>query len=106
MLGSLWVRFLRVGVWEVPVWGQCRSVWGLPVGDTPLLTFLPMKTGEGLRDFHLLVSCCSVGVPLCHFSGQVSRGSGSPPLQRSALNASERTRQQPGSRFLLCALLS
>ena len=44
------------------------------MGDTPLLTFLPMKAGEGLRDFLLLVSCCSVGVPLCHFSGQESRG--------------------------------
>lgn len=88
------------------MWGQCGSVWGLLVGDTRLLTFLPMKAGEGLRDFLLLVSCCSVGVPLCHFSGQVSRGSRSPPLQHSALNASERTGQQPGSRFLLCAPLS
>ena len=50
--------FLRVGVWEVPMWGQCGSL----CGDTPLLTFLPMKAGEGLGDLLLLVSCCSVGV--------------------------------------------
>ena len=61
-LRGLWVGFLRVGVWEVPMWGQCGSVRGDTVRDTTLLTFLPMKAGEGLRDLLLPISCCSVSV--------------------------------------------
>ena len=48
-LRGLWVRFLRMGVWEVPLWGQCGSLWGLLVEDTPLLAFLLTKAGKGLR---------------------------------------------------------
>ena len=44
------------------MWGQCGSLCGDTVGDTPLLTFLPMKAGEGLGDLLLLVSWCSVSV--------------------------------------------
>ena len=54
------------------------SVWRLLVRASQLLTVLPL-TREGHKDFPLLVSCCSVGVPLCHFSAQVSLGSAPPP---------------------------
>ena len=53
------------------------SVWRLLVKAPWLLTVLPL-TREGHRDFPLLVSCYSVGVPLCHFA-QVSSGSAPPP---------------------------
>lgn len=61
-LRGLWVEFLRVGVWEVLMWGQCGSLRGVTVGDTLLLTPLPMKAGEELRDLLLLVSCCPASV--------------------------------------------
>ena len=69
-LRGLWVRFLRVGVWEVPLWGQSGSLWGLLVEDTPLLAFLPTKAGKGLRNWLLLIFCSSVSIPLCHISQQ------------------------------------
>ena len=69
-LRGLWVRFLRVGVWEVPGWGQSGSLWGLLVEDTPLLAFLPTKAGKGLRNWLLLIFCSSVSIPLCHISQQ------------------------------------
>ena len=69
------------------MWGECGSpcgvsvgprvgsvwvpLWGLLVGGPPLLAFLHLTEGEGQRDLQLLVSCCSVSVPLCHFSRQV-----------------------------------
>ena len=56
------------------VGGPCGDSWC----GTPHYWLLPMKAGEGLRDFLILVSCCSAGVPLCHFSGHVSKRSRSP----------------------------
>lgn len=53
------------------------SLCGVSVGlcgDTKWAVFdlsvLPPGAGEGLRDLLLLSSCCSVSVPLCHFSPQ------------------------------------
>ena len=94
-LSGLWVRFLRLDVWEVPLWKQCGSVWRLLVRAPRLLTVLPV-TREGHRDSPLLVPCCSVGVPLCHFSQQASWGSAS-PSPSTHLMVPLRTRQPPGS---------
>ena len=83
-LRGLWVRFLRMGVWEVPLWGQCGSLWGLLVEDTPLLAFLPTKAGKGLRTGSfwfsavLSVSLC-VTSPNRHLGGQLP----SPPALTS-----------------------
>ena len=71
------------------------SVWRLLVRVPRLLTVLPL-TREGHKDSPLLVSCCSVGVPLCHFSQQVSWGS-APPSPSTHLMVPLRTRQPPGS---------
>ena len=56
------------------------SVWRLLVRGPPLQAVLPLTAREGHRDFPLPVSCCSVGVPLCHLSPQVSLESAPPTL--------------------------
>lgn len=66
-LGSLWVRFLRVGGWEVP---GGVSV-GLLVGERPpLVAFLPLRQqkGEGLAPAcfsPLLCSFCVTSLDKC-----------------------------------------
>ena len=55
------------------------SLWRLLVRGPPLLAVLPLTAREGYRDFPLPVSCCSIGVPLCHLSPHLSLESAPPP---------------------------
>ena len=81
------------------------SVWRLLVRGPPLLAVLPLSAREGHRDFSPLVSCCSVGVTLCHLSPQMSSES-APPTVSTHLSMPLRTRQHPGSESLLYGSLS
>ena len=58
-LGSVWIClglcvgslgalcWISVGMWKVPVWGQCESLWVVFVGGPPLLSFLHLTAEEG-----------------------------------------------------------
>ena len=66
-LKGLWVRFLRVGVWEVPMWGQCGSCVGTPSGRYPITDFSAHESrGRAQRlspsGFLLLCRCPSVSL--------------------------------------------
>ena len=73
------------------------------MGGLRFLSVLHFGAGEGLRDLLLLSSCCSVSVPLCHFSPQ-RVGFNSPHPRHSPLSFSKRTKWQPSSGSMLCVL--
>ena len=77
------------------------SLWRLLVRGPPLLAVLPLTAREGHRDFPLPVSCCSIGVPLCHLSPHLSLESAPPP---SALTSQCLWEEQAAPRLRVSAL--
>ena len=80
-LGSVWIClglcvgflgalcWIIVGIWEVPIWGQCGSD-PLFEGDPPLLCFLHLTAGEGQGPLHIwFLAVLSVSL-LCRCSRQ------------------------------------
>ena len=94
LLGAL--CWISVGMWEVPLWGQCGSD-PLFEGDPPLLSFLHLTAGEGQGPLHV----CFLAV----LSASLCVIVPAPPTQHSPLGASERTWHEAGSGAVLCAPL-
>ena len=65
LLGAL--CWISVGMWEVPLWGQCGSD-PLFEGDPPLLSFLHLTAGEGQVTLPICFLAVLSGSLLCHFS--------------------------------------
>ena len=79
-LRGLWVRFIRVGVQEVPM-GDSVALSVETLGEGTSIAGCSSPYSERRpQGFSPSVSCCSVSVPLCHLSPPMSSESAPPTL--------------------------